>query len=162
MKFLWFIAALVVVPATLLLVAGQLGLLKGTQPQDLGIKIGRLKPPAATPNSVSSQAHLYPEHPQAQYADIAPLDYQGDAQATMAKLVRVVQALPDTVIVSQTEDYLYAQSTTRLLRFTDDVEFWLDPALQKIQVRSASRIGRKDFGVNRERIETIRAQLNAL
>lgn len=161
MKVIWFIALFVFVGTALLFLAGQLGLLKGTAPHDLGIKDGRLKPPARTPNSVSSQAHLYPDHPQTQYAAIAPLDYQGDAKTAMAKLASVVQAQPGTVIVTQTDGYLYAQSTTRLLRFTDDVEFWLDTANQKIHVRSASRIGRKDFGVNRQRIESIRAQFQA-
>ena len=161
MKVIWFIGLLVFVITALLFLAGQLGMLKGATPSDLGLKDGRLKPPARTPNSVSSQADLYPDHPQAQYAAIAPLEYQGDAKTAMTKLVRVVQAQPGTVIVSQTDGYLYAQSTTRLLRFTDDVEFWLDTANQKVHVRSASRIGRKDFGVNRQRIETIRAQFQA-
>lgn len=161
MKVVWFIALVVVIITALLFLAGQLGMLKGVMPSDLGVKDSRLKPPARTPNSVSSQAGLYPDHPQAQYAAIAPLDYRGDAKTAMAKLVSVVQAQPGMVIVSQTDDYVYAQSTTKLLRFTDDVEFWLDTAQQKIQVRSASRIGRKDFGVNRQRIEAIRAQLNA-
>ncbi len=161
MKVVWFVALMMVAIAALLFLAGQLGILKGTVPTDLGVKDGRLKPPARTPNSVSSQAGLYPDHPQAQYAAIAPLAYQGDAKAAMAKLVNVVQSLPGTMIVSQSDDYVYAQSTTKLLRFTDDVEFWLDASSQTIQVRSASRIGRKDFGVNRQRIEAIRAQLNA-
>lgn len=161
MKIVWFVALVMVAIAALLFLAGQLGILKGTVPTDLGVKDGRLKPPARTPNSVSSQAGLYTDHPQAQYSAIAPLAYQGDAKAAMAKLVNVVQSLPGTVIVSQSDDYVYAQSTTKLLRFTDDVEFWLDASSQTIQVRSASRIGRKDFGVNRQRIEAIRAQLNA-
>jgi len=46
-----------------------------------------------------------------------------------------------------------------MLRFVDDVEFWFDPAANVVQVRSASRIGRKDFGVNRARIENIRARM---
>lgn len=161
MKVIWFIGLLVFVITALLFLAGQLGMLKGATPSDLGLKDGRLKPPARTPNSVSSQADLYPDHPQAQYAAIAPLEYQGDAKTAMTKLVSVVQAQPGMVIVSQTDGYLYAQSTTRLLRFTDDVEFWLDTANQKVHVRSASRIGRKDFGVNRQRIETIRAQFQS-
>lgn len=158
MKVVWFVALLLLVMAAVLLLAGQLGMLKGAQPSDLGVKDGRLKPPAHTPNSVSSQANLYPDHPQAHYAAIPSLDYQGDGMAAMARLVRVVQAQPSMVIVLQTDTYVYAQSTSRLLRFTDDVEFWLDMASQTIHVRSASRIGRKDFGVNRQRIETIRAQ----
>lgn len=161
MKVVWFVALVMVAIAALLFLAGQLGILKGTVPTDLGVKDGRLKPPARTPNSVSSQAGLYPDHPQAQYAAIAPLAYQGDGKVAMAKLVKVVQSLPGTVILSQSDNYVYAQSTTKLLRFTDDVEFWLDASSQTIQVRSASRIGRKDFGVNRQRIEAIRVQLNA-
>lgn len=160
MRVVWFVALLLLVMAAVLLLAGQLGMLKGTAPSDLGVKDGRLKPPAQTPNSVSSQANLYPDHPQAQYAAIPPLNYQGDGKAAMARLVGVVQAQPGTVIVSQTDTYIYAQSTSRLLRFTDDVEFWLDLPSQTIHVRSASRIGRKDFGVNRQRVETIRAQFN--
>ncbi len=160
MRVVWFVALLLLVMAAVLLLAGQLGMLKGTAPSDLGVKDGRLRPPAQTPNSVSSQANLYADHPQAQYAAIPPLNYQGDGKAAMARLVGVVQAQPGTVIVSQTDTYIYAQSTSRLLRFTDDVEFWLDLPSQTIHVRSASRIGRKDFGVNRQRVETIRAQFN--
>lgn len=155
------ISLLIGAPAALLLLAGQLGLFQGSPPPDLGVKDGRLRPPASTPNSVSSQTAFYPSHPQAQYAAIAPLDYQGDARASMVKLVQVLQAQPGTVIVSQTDDYLYAQSTTSLLRFTDDLEFWLDTRRHTIQVRSASRIGRHDLGVNRQRIETIREQFNS-
>ena len=45
------------------------------------------------------------------------------------------------------------------MKFVDDTEFWYDPAAQVVQVRSASRVGRRDFGVNRARVESIRAQL---
>jgi len=61
--------------------------------------------------------------------------------------------------VEQRDDYLYARFETQLLRFVDDAEFWYDPAAQAIQVRSASRLGRKDFGVNRARVEAIRDKL---
>jgi uncharacterized protein (DUF1499 family) len=64
-----------------------------------------------------------------------------------------------TVLVTREPGYLYAQCSTQMLKFTDDIEFWLDTDAGVIQVRSASRLGRKDFGVNRERIEMIRAQL---
>jgi len=62
--------------------------------------------------------------------------------------------MPKTTVVTETPDYLYAQSTTPLLKFTDDVEFWLSPDEHVIHVRSASRLGRKDFAVNRTRVET--------
>ena len=58
-------------------------------------------------------------------------------------------------------DYLYAQYTSRLMKFVDDVEFWFDPAAGVVQVRSASRLGEKDFGVNRARVESIRQALAA-
>ena len=59
------------------------------------------------------------------------------------------------------DDYLYAQFTTMVLGFVDDVEFWFDPQQRVLQLRSATRVGRKDFGVNRARIETIRQRLSA-
>ena len=45
------------------------------------------------------------------------------------------------------------------MKFVDDLERWVDPVNQVVQVRSVSRMGRKDFGVNRERVETLRAGL---
>jgi uncharacterized protein (DUF1499 family) len=64
-------------------------------------------------------------------------------------------------IVEQRPDYLYAQFTTRLMRFVDDAEFWFDPAAGVVQVRSSSRVGRRDFDVNRARIEGLRARLTS-
>lgn len=63
----------------LLWVAGQLGMLRGVTPTTLGVRDGRLAPPSTTPNSVASQASFYPEHPQRDYANIAPLAYTGEA-----------------------------------------------------------------------------------
>ena len=156
MKILWFIALLVVVLALALIIAGQMGLLAGKAPSRLGVTDGRLKPPSSTPNSVSSQASLYPDHPQQAYAAIAPLSFKGDGEAAIKQLAQVLTQMPRTVIVTQNADYLYAQSTTALLKFTDDVEFWLDKPNHVIQARSSSRLGRKDFGVNRARVEAVR------
>ena len=157
MKILWFLALLVVVLALALIIAGQMGLLAGKAPSRLGVTDGRLKPPSSTPNSVSSQASLYPDHPQQAYAAIAPLTFKGDGEAAIKQLAQVLTQMPRTVIVTQNADYLYAQSTTALLKFTDDVEFWLDKPNNVIQARSSSRLGRKDLGVNRARVEAIRA-----
>jgi uncharacterized protein (DUF1499 family) len=141
-----------------LIVAGQAGFLVGTAPTDLGVHNNRLKAPSMTPNSVSSQAELHPAHPQKEYARIAPLKFSGDGVQAMEKLAVVVKNRERTTIVTQLPDYIYAESDTRLLRFRDDMEFWLDKDAGAIQVRSASRIGRGDHGVNRTRIEEIRAQ----
>jgi uncharacterized protein (DUF1499 family) len=145
--------------ALVLLVAGQMMLLRGSAPADLGVKDGKLKRPSKTENSVSSQADLWPDHPQRDYAQIAPFNISGDGSTEMAQIVATLQAMPRTTIVQQDGAYIYAQCTTQVLKFTDDIEFYLDRAANVIQVRSASRMGRKDFGVNRARVEQIRAKL---
>ena len=156
----WIVIA-VVLAAVAAVVAGQLGFLRGTPPADLGVRDGRLKPPSATENSVSSQAALYPDHPQRNYADIAPLALRGDGPATVAMIKAIVERMDGAKVIRSDPAYLYAQFTTRLMKYVDDVEFWFDPASQVVQVRSASRVGRGDFGVNRKRIEAVRAALAA-
>ncbi|MFM7332685.1 MAG: DUF1499 domain-containing protein [Brachymonas sp.] len=156
MRYLILFALAVAIVALALLVAGQLGLLRGKAPQDLGYKDGKLKRPSRTPNSITSQADLWVDHPQQAYSAIAPFKASGDGSAEMAKIADALKAMPRTVIVKQEPGYLYAQSTTQLLKFTDDVEFALDTSAGVIHVRSASRLGRKDFGVNRARVEAIR------
>ncbi|MEO8806874.1 MAG: DUF1499 domain-containing protein [Burkholderiaceae bacterium] len=141
--------------------AGQLGMLKGTPPTDLGVRDGRLKAPSKTNNSVSSQAPLYPDHPQRAYASIAPLALSGDGPATLAKIKAIVLATAGAEVVKSEPDYLYAQYTTPLMKYVDDVEFWFDPANGVVQLRSASRIGKGDLGANRKRIEALRAALAA-
>lgn len=155
----WMVIGLVLL-AVAVFVAGQAGLLSGAAPRDLGVRDGRLKPPSTTPNSVSSQAALYPDHPMRGYADVAPLPMRGDAAATLAALKAAVGSLGGRV-VREEPGYLLAEFTTRWLRFVDDTEFWVDPAANVVQVRSASRLGRKDFGVNRARVEAVRAALAA-
>ncbi len=162
MKMLFLLVAIVVAGAALLFIAGRLGWLAGTPPADLGVRDGRLKPPSATRNSVSSQASLYPAAPQRRYAEIAPLRCVGDPAAAMARLVHVIGTMPGATIVEARPDYLYAQFTTRWLRFVDDVEFMASPDEGVIHLRSASRLGREDLGTNRRRIEAIRAACGEL
>ncbi len=141
--------------------AGQAGLFRSSAPTDLGVQGGKLKPPSATDNSVSSQAALYRDNPQRQAAQIAPLALRGDGPATIARIKAVVEGMSGAKIVKSEPDYVYAQFTTPLMNFVDDTEFWYDPAAQVIQVRSASRIGEGDMGVNRKRVEAVRAALIA-
>ena len=153
---------LLMAPVALLLLAvlaGQLGLLRGTPPSNLGVRDGRLKPPSPTPNSVTSQADLWADHPQAAYARNAPLAPAGDAAATLARLQAIVQAFAGARVEKTEPGYLYATFTTRLMKYTDDVEFWWDDAAGVVQVRSASRQGNSDLGANRKRVEAIRSQL---
>ena len=140
-------------------------MLNGRAPTDLGVHDGRLKPPSDTPNSVSSQSTMWAGHAQARAAQIAPLALidtgDGDGSATMARLRAVVAVWPGARVAEERSDYLRVQFETRWLKFVDDAEFWFDPQARAVQLRSASRLGRRDFGVNRERIEAIRSRLSA-
>lgn len=78
----------------------------------------------------------------------------------MGKLAALLEQSERTIVVRREPDYIYAQAFTRVLKFTDDVEFWLDEPNQVIHIRSASRLGRNDLGVNRARVESIRARFS--
>lgn len=125
----------------------------GTRPTNLGIDAGQLSACPATPNCVSSQ------NSDAAHA-IDPLGYDSTPEAAFSKLKTVIQALPRTQVITESDRYLYAEFTSAIMGFVDDVEFYLDPDAQVIQVRSASRLGESDLGVNRQRIEAIRSALS--
>jgi uncharacterized protein (DUF1499 family) len=116
------------------------------RPTNLGVDEGRLAPCRPTPNCVCSQAD-----PSDREHYIAPL------KASLDEVRKAVEALPRTRIVLAHPDYLYAEFRSKLLGYVDDVEFFFDGTA--IQVRSASRLGRRDFGVNRARIEEIRRRV---
>ena len=80
----------------------------------------------------------------------------------MADLKLVIRSIPRSIIIKETNNYLYAEFTSKLMGFVDDVEFYFDDDGKFIQVRSASRLGESDLGVNRQRIEEIRAKLTSL
>jgi uncharacterized protein (DUF1499 family) len=116
------------------------------RPTNLGVKDGRLAPCRRTPNCVCSQAD-----PSDREHYILPL------KAGLEEVRKAVEALPRTRIVVARPNYLYAEFRSRLLGFVDDVEFFFDGTA--VQVRSASRLGRRDFGVNRARIEELRRRV---
>lgn len=159
MTVLKWLVICIVAMLLLAVLAGQLTLLQGKPPSNLGVRDGRLKPPAKTPNSVSSQAGLYPDHPMRDFAQVAPLPLKGDGPATLARIRQIVEAMPGAKVVTSEPDYLYARFTTPLMKFVDDVECWFDPAAGVVQVRSASRVGHGDQGLNRARVEAIRSSL---
>lgn len=110
---------------------------------------GRLRPCPPSPNCVCSQDED-PRHA------IAPLRCTGDPGTVMARLARVIEAMPHTRIETSSPGYLHARFQTPLLRFVDDVELLLDRGAEVVHVRSASRVGYSDFGANRKRVEAIR------
>jgi uncharacterized protein (DUF1499 family) len=113
------------------------------RPSGLGARDGRLARCKRSPNCVSSQAD-----PADREHYIAPL------AASLQAVREAVRAYPRATIIEERPDYLYAEFRTPLLRFVDDVEFLFDGSL--VQVRSCSRLGRRDFGANRRRVEALR------
>jgi len=104
-----------------------------------------------SPNCVSSDAlEKDTEH------YIKPLAFAGDPQAAWQAVKAAVLALPRCEIVVEREDYLHAECRSFLFRFVDDLELQLRVEDGLIAVRSASRVGRSDFGVNRKRVEGLR------
>ncbi|HYF57404.1 MAG TPA: DUF1499 domain-containing protein [Burkholderiaceae bacterium] len=131
----------------------QAGLLAGKRPARLGVVDGQLLPVRTQlTNAVSSAAST-------EYHRIAPLETGDDPAGAFARLRAVVASTPGARIVEERPGYLYAEYESTWLKFVDDVEFLLDAPDRVVHVRSASRFGRKDFGVNRARIEAIRARL---
>jgi uncharacterized protein (DUF1499 family) len=117
------------------------------RPDNLGVKDGRLAACKRSPNCVSSQADPADlEH------YIAPIVFRGE----VAALRRAVESMPRSTLIRQEGNYLYAEYRTKLLRYVDDVELFYDEKAGLVHVRSASRLGRRDFGVNRKRVEALR------
>ena len=127
----------------------------GARPSSLGARDGRLAPCPSTPNCVSSLAGDDVHR-------IAPLPLSGPAAAAIERVAGIVRSLPRATVITATGNYLHAEFRSAVFRFVDDVEFLADESAGAIQVRSASRVGSGDFGVNRKRIEAIRARWDGL
>jgi uncharacterized protein (DUF1499 family) len=122
----------------------------GRPPSSLGVTEGRLAPCPGSPNCVSSEAAAAEQR-------VEPLRYDGDAAEARARLLDVLNGMDRARIVQSTDDYVHVEFRSAVFGFVDDVEFYFSPP-GTIQVRSAARIGYSDFGVNRERIETLRVR----
>lgn len=121
------------------------------RPDNLGLRDGRFACCRRTPNCVSSQADPADlEH------YVAPIAFPADASAAMAAARRALESMAGATVVRQERDYLYAEFRSRWLGFVDDVELAFDALAGVLHVRSASRLGRRDFGVNRARVEALR------
>ena len=118
----------------------------GEPPQDIGVRDGRLIACPESPNCVSSYESSE-EH------SIAALD------GNLNQIQQILVAMDGANIVEQSSNYLYAEFTSSLMGYVDDVEFLYDAGSNTTQVRSASRVGYSDMGANRSRVEAIRTQL---
>lgn len=126
------------------------------RPPYLGLRDGRLAACPASPNCVCSQSGDASHQ-------IDPISFSGTTQEAIVAIKEAVALMPRMRVVTQADSqgYLHAEARSRLFGFVDDVEFWFDEPNQRIHVRSASRVGYSDLGVNRERVEVLRQKLTA-
>ena len=124
----------------------------GKKPDNIGVKNNRLADCPDKPNCVSSDT-ADEKH------KIAPFQIKGDVESKWAQIIESVQAGTRVNIVTSTETYLHAEYTSLIFRFVDDLELLLDTSTGVISIRSASRLGTSDFGVNRKRVEALRVEL---
>lgn len=90
-----------------------------------------------------------------------PIPYAGSRAETERALLAALATLPRTRIARHDGDYVRAECRSRVFRFVDDLELLLDDARGVVHVRSASRVGRDDFGVNRRRVAALHAAMAA-
>ena len=126
----------------------------GKRPDYLGVKDGKLPRCKRSPNCVSSQA----ETSDAEHS-IAPIQFKGTATEAMAAVRKAIGGMERATVLRHEANYLYAEFRSKLMGFVDDIEFTHDEKAGVIHVRSASRLGRSDFGVNRARVESLRAKI---
>lgn len=127
-----------------------LALLSATarRPETLGVRDGRLAPCPDSPNCVSTQTDR-------EEIRMKPIPIVGDPADALSQLRNVLSANPRARIVTADDNYLHAEFTSALFRFVDDVEFFVDREQRVIHFRSASRVGKSDLGVNRQRMQSI-------
>ena len=146
--------ALIALTATVIAIetlGGQpMGLFSGSRPDGLGFNDGRFKQPSWKPNCVSSTVGKSDAH------YIEPIAFSGAADAAWSKLAALVKSQPRVTAVGEKPNYLYAEFKSATMGYVDDVEFAMDGKANVIHVRSASRLGVRDFNVNRNRIESLR------
>jgi uncharacterized protein (DUF1499 family) len=104
-----------------------------------------------SPNCVSSRTD-----PSDADHHVPPFVLKGDFAAAWERLRTQVEALPRTTVISDSGDVIQLVIRSFVFRFPDDVAFSLERSTGRVDVRSASRYGYSDFGVNRRRIEDLR------
>jgi len=129
-------------------------LFSGKRPDNLGVKEGRLASCGRRLNCVSSQAD-----PGDAQRYVAPIPFKGSAADALAAARRAVESLQRATVVRHEGNYLHAEFRSRLMGYVDDVEFTYDDKAGVLHLRSASRLGRRDFEVNRKRVEALRARI---
>ena len=113
---------------------------------------GTFAPCPDSPNCVSSDS-------KDTHHAIAPFLLNPQGKDSWPEIQAAVLSLPRTKVVSERTNYVRVECRSAVLRFVDDLELQLRPEEGIVAVRSASRTGYYDFGVNRRRIEKLRSIL---
>lgn len=121
---------------------------------DAKLQNGVLRPCPQTPNCISSEddESLY---------KIEPLSYDSSSEQAWNDLKAAIEKTGGKIMQSS-DTYLWATYTSRIFRFVDDMEFRLLPEKKTIHVRSGSRVGHSDLGVNRKNVERLRKQFDLI
>ena len=144
-RFLGYISILLLV----LLFCLGIRLMPPPKPSHLGVIDGKLGECPSSPNCVSSESSDAAHR-------VVPIEFTGPVADAREQLIHIVGQLPRTRLVAEQENYLHFECRSKIFRFIDDLEFYLDAKSKSIQMRSASRIGYSDLGVNRDRANKIR------
>jgi uncharacterized protein (DUF1499 family) len=112
-------------------------------------KPAALAPCPTSSNCVSSVAPDSNHH-------VEPLNYTDAPEQAWSRLQAALKMMPRLEIFESRPGYIHAVACSKLWHFKDDVEFSLDEEHHRIDVRSSSRLGTYDWGVNRKRVEAIR------
>jgi uncharacterized protein (DUF1499 family) len=131
-----------------------MSLFSGRRPRNLGVSGEKLAPCPPSPNCVCSDATDRSHR-------VEPFELALEPREAWQAARAAVSALPRTRIVTESRDYLHAECRSPLLGFVDDLELHLRPAQRLLAVRSASRVGYSDLGVNRRRVEELREALRS-
>ena len=121
----------------------------------VGMVNGKLTPCNGAWNCVITQ-EIDGQKPSAQ-----PIHYTGSRKKALARLKAILQSFDRVEIITETDDYLYATFTSKFFKFVDDVEFYAPKDEKVIHIRSASRTGKYDFGVNKKRVREIIKQFES-
>jgi len=123
------------------------------KPATLGVVDGKLAPCPSAPHCVSSQKDGI--------HGVKPIHYAMSLAQARKRLVAIIRDMPGAEVMTESNDYVRAEFTSKRFKYVDDLEIYFDDRDKLAHFRSSSRTGYWDLGVNRRRVEEIRKQFFA-
>lgn len=117
-------------------------------PVNLGIHDGKLSPLPSSPNGISSQTDAVGKK-------VKPFPFKGNLDETRVAIRHMLAAYGNMQILKEGSTYIHAVNRTRIMGFKDDLEFYFDELTAQVHIRTSSRIGYSDLGLNRKRYEQL-------